>query len=129
MWVRLSGTRWNSRAISAAPVVCPTSRAVASMPLAEPLRSGGAEAISMLLLGDWKRPKPAPQSTSRQTMSPFDGCSGSQASSTSPTAMAVSPSPPSRPAWMRSTRMPATGATTMMMAGQAVISSPVATSL
>lgn len=65
VWVLFSGTMWNSRAISAAPVVCPMRRAVASMPLADPLRSGGAEAIRMLLLGDWKSPNPAPQSTSR----------------------------------------------------------------
>ena len=123
-----SGTMWNSSAIRAAPVVWPMRRAVASMPLALPLLSGGAEAIRMLLLGDWKSPKPAPQSTSRHTMSPGTGCSGRNASRNSPAAMAVSPVPPSSPAWMRSMSIPATGATTMITAGHAVISSPVATS-
>ena len=90
--------------MSAAPVVCPSRRAVASMPLAEPLRSGGAEAIRMLLLGDWKSPNPAPQSISRQTMAPCVGCGGRKASSSSPAVIIVSPMPPSSPAWMRSTR-------------------------
>ena len=128
MWVLWPGTMWNSRAISAAPVVCPMRRAVASMPLAEPLRSGGAEAIRMLLLGDWKSPNPAPQSTSRQMMSKSVGCSGRNASRNSPAAIAARPVPPSMPAWTRSTSIPAAGATTMITAGQAVSSSPVATS-
>ena len=98
VWVLFSGTTWNSRAISAAPVVCPARRAVASMPLAEPLRSGGAEAIRMLLLGDWNSPNPAPQSTSRQMMSKSVGCSGRKASRNSPAAIIVSPVPPSSPA-------------------------------
>lgn len=83
----------------------------------------------MLLFGDWKNPNPAPQSISLQTMSPCEGFSGNQASRKSPAAMAVSPTPPSSPAWTRSTSSPATGATIMMMAGQAVSSSPVSTSL
>ena len=120
---------WNRRAISAAPVVWPTRRAVASMPLALPLRWGGAEAIRMLLLGDWNSPNPAPQSTSRHAMSKGAGSSGRKASRNSPAAMAVSPVPPRNPAWTRSTRRPAIGATTMITAGHAVISSPVATSL
>ena len=57
IWQPFSGSIWNSRATRAAPVVCPVSRAVASIPLALPLRSGGAEAIRMLLLGDWNRPE------------------------------------------------------------------------
>ena len=128
VWVLFSGTMWNRRAISAAPVIWPTRRAVASMPLALPLRWGGAEAISMLLLGDWNSPNPAPQSTSRHAMSKGAGSSGRKASRNSPAAMAVSPMPPRNPAWTRSTRRPAIGATTMITAGHAVISSPVATS-
>ncbi len=50
-------------ATSAAPIVWPSSRDVAIMPLAPPARSGGADAISALRLGDWKKPKPAPQSS------------------------------------------------------------------
>jgi len=42
-------------------MVCPNSRAVPSMPLAPPLRSRGAAAIMVRLLGVWNRPKPAPQ--------------------------------------------------------------------
>ena len=104
VWVLLPDTRWKSSAMSAAPVVCPTRRAVASMPLALPLRWGGAEAMRMLLLGDWKRAKPAPQSISRQIISPWGGLSGRKASSSSPAHIAVRPMPPSSPAWMRSTR-------------------------
>ncbi|QKM50299.1 hypothetical protein B7760_04361 [Burkholderia glumae] len=39
-------------ATSAAPVACPISRAVAMIPLAPPLRSGGALAISAFRFGD-----------------------------------------------------------------------------
>ncbi len=60
MRVPLAGSRASSSATSAAPMVCPKSRAVPSMPEAPPLRSRGAAAIMVRLLGDWNRPKPAP---------------------------------------------------------------------
>lgn len=96
-WVLL-GEMWNSRATKAAPVVWPTSREVASMPLALPLRWAGAEPTMMLLLGDWKRPNPMPHSASLQMISVDVGCAGNQASNSNPTVMQSSPSPPSRPA-------------------------------
>ena len=102
---------WNSRATIAAPDVCPRSRAVASMPLAEPLRCCGAEAIMILLLGDWNNPNPAPHNTNRQTTSAADGCDDMVPSATSPAVMTASPVKPSTPACMRSTRRPASGAT------------------
>jgi hypothetical protein len=49
------------RPTGAAPKVCPTSRAMARMPLALPARSGGALARIVRLLGDWKKPNPTPQ--------------------------------------------------------------------
>ena len=56
------GDRFRQSATSAAPQVWPSSRAAATMPLAAPLRVGGALAIKALRLGDWKKPKPAPHS-------------------------------------------------------------------
>ena len=50
------------------------------MPLAPPLRSGGALAINAFRLGDWKKPKPAPQIAMRMPMSSTCGCTGSKAS-------------------------------------------------
>src|SRR5580692_4593061 len=41
-------------AASAEPVVCPIRRAVATMPLAPPLRPTGALAISVFMFGVWK---------------------------------------------------------------------------
>ena len=69
--------QWKKNATNAAPIVWPVSRAVASMPLAEPLRCCGAEAIIMLLLGDWKSPNPMPHSTSRHIISKSVGLDGS----------------------------------------------------
>lgn len=43
----LSLKRWNMRATSVAPVIWPINRAMASMPLALPLRLGGAEVIKI----------------------------------------------------------------------------------
>ena len=128
VWVLCAGAMRNSSAMRAAPDVWPSTRAVASMPLALPLRAGGADAISTLLLGDWKRANPVPQSISRQTMSAAEGAPGSRASAASPAAMAARPAPPSTPAWTRPTSMPAVGAAIMMTAGQAVRISPVRTS-
>ena len=54
------------------------------MPLAPPLRSGGAADISALRFGDWKKPKPAPQIIMRQLMFRVEGSAGSVAISVSP---------------------------------------------
>src|SRR5271163_716043 len=47
-------TRPKQSAASAAPVVCPVRRAVATTPLALPLRSAGALDIKAFMLGAWK---------------------------------------------------------------------------
>lgn len=47
-------------ATKAAPVVCPSSRADPMIPLAPPLRSGGALDMIAFKFGDWKKPNPAP---------------------------------------------------------------------
>ena len=60
-------------AASAAPLVCPVRRAVATMPLALPLRSAGALDIRAFMFGAWKKPNPHPQIAIRQTMSATAG--------------------------------------------------------
>lgn len=62
------GKSVNIRAANAAPHPCPSKRAVASIPLAEPLRFCGDEAMIILLFGDWNSANPAPQSARRQTI-------------------------------------------------------------
>ena len=52
-----------------APSVCPSRRAVPSIPLAPPLRLDGAEEMMVLLLGVWNKPKPDPQMNSRHIIS------------------------------------------------------------
>ena len=56
-------------AASAAPLVCPIRRAVATMPLALPLRPAGALDIKAFMFGAWKKPNPQPQIAMRQTIS------------------------------------------------------------
>src|ERR1700722_16135021 len=68
----------------AAPQVCPVRRAVATMPLALPLRSGGALDIKSFMFGTGKKPKPQPQPAIRQTMSATCGLVGSIANSAIP---------------------------------------------
>lgn len=87
----------NDSATSAAPVACPISRAVAMIPLAPPLRSGGALDISAFRFGDWKKPKPAPHSIIRQPMSMTPGAAGNAASDTMPALSNARPIAPSRP--------------------------------
>src|SRR6185369_3751592 len=50
-------------AADAAPSVCPVRRAVATMPLAPPLRSEGALDMMARMFGVWKKPNPRPQIT------------------------------------------------------------------
>ena len=123
-----AGNRWKKRATSAAPVVCPSRRAVASMPLAPPLRPAGADEMMMLLFGDWNNPKPNPHRASRQRIAPSVGTAGRQAVQKSPTAKIDSPTAPKIPACTRSTSKPATGAVNTIATGHAVISNPVPTS-
>ncbi len=72
----------NEIAASVAPIVWPVSRAVASMPPAAPLRSIGAEDSMVRLFGDWKKPKPRPQTAIRQAIAADDASAGSSASRT-----------------------------------------------
>ena len=70
------GNRWNSSATQAAPQDWPSSRAVAIIPLAEPLRRCGDEAMMMLLLGDWNKANPTPHTASRQAIFPHSALEG-----------------------------------------------------
>src|SRR5262245_21152233 len=70
-------TRLKQSAAAAAPVVCPTRRAVATMLLAEPNRCGGALVMIAFMFGVWKKPKPNPHTIMRQTMSATPGLAGS----------------------------------------------------
>lgn len=90
--------RWKISATRAAPELCPTKRAVASIPLAEPLREAGAEAIIIELLGDWKMPKPAPHKMRRRMMSVVDVLLSIKPNSTSPNAIILNPESPRIPA-------------------------------
>ena len=71
---------------------------MANMPLALPLRAGGAEVIRILLLGDWKRPKPKPQSISRQMISKCVASVVSMARVAVPKVREARPIPPRMPA-------------------------------
>src|SRR6185312_10621518 len=64
--------RWKNTAVVTAPAVWPKRRAVASAPPAAPLRCMGAAVTMARLLGDWKKPKPRPQTAIRQAMSRLD---------------------------------------------------------
>ena len=65
-------------------MVWPVSRAMVITPLAPPARRGGGLDISIFKLGDWKRPKPAPQIAMRQTMFGELGWAGSSARAARP---------------------------------------------
>ena len=93
-------------------MVCPSSRAVASIPPAAPERSRGAELKIVRLLGDWNKPKPIPHSAIRQAMSSVSGELPRRDSANKPAAKITSPTPPISPARARSARRPANGATT-----------------
>ena len=67
------GKTANIMAAAAAPMVCPKSLAMPSIPLAPPLRLGGAEAMIVLLLGVKNVPKPMPPNTIRHIMSKLVG--------------------------------------------------------
>ncbi|CPM39003.1 Uncharacterised protein [Bordetella pertussis] len=86
------------------------------MPLAPPLRSGGASASMARMLGAWKKPKPAPHSAMRQPRSKASGAAGNATSDSRPAASTAMPMPPSRPGGWRSDS-----------AGQGVIRKPVCT--
>ena len=68
------------------------------MPLAPPVRTGGAEVMMALLFGVLKKPKPMPHTVIRQTMSQVAGSSGSSAIAARPPAITTMPQPPSSPA-------------------------------
>ena len=88
-------------------LVCPIRRDSAIMPLAPPLRSGGAADISARKFGDWNRPKPMPQTAIRTAMSNTLGCAGSQARDAMPALNTAKPMPLSSPGGWRSDSLPA----------------------
>jgi hypothetical protein len=92
------GSSPNISATSAAPMLCPSSRDVACIPLAAPARVGGADMMIARLFGVLKKPKPMPQISMRQTMSNVAGCAGSRLSRARPLAITARPQPPSSPA-------------------------------
>ena len=114
-------------ATNAAPLVCPIRRASAIMPLAPPLRSGGAADISARKFGDWNSPKPMPQTAIRTAMSTTPGCAGSQARDAMPALNTAKSMPPSSPGGWRSDSLPASGAARATTIGHGVISRPVST--
>src|SRR5438067_4271526 len=85
------------KATSAAPVDCPIRRAVATMPLALPLRFAGAALMMAFTLGAWKKPKPIPHTAMRQPIATLDGASGMRSSVTRPADRIIRPTPPRRP--------------------------------
>ena len=118
---------WKQAATSAAPVAWPNRRTVPIMPLAPPARDAGAEVMMARRLGDWKKPKPAPQIAMRHEMSHTDGVVGINASSTMPSANSARPTPPKMPAGYLSDRRPAIGAMMATTTGHGVIRKPVCT--
>ena len=95
--------------------------------LALPLRPGGALDMMARMLGDWKKPKPAPHTPMRQTMSATLGDAGSIASSAIPMPSNTSPNPPSTPAEWRSDNLPAIGAMIATTIDHGVMKNPVST--
>lgn len=67
------------------------------MPLAPPLRLGGALLIMARTFGAWKNPNPAPHTAMRQMISVMDGADGSRASRAIPAASTARPMPSKRP--------------------------------
>ena len=108
-------------------MVWPVSRAVASMPPAAPARSRGAEVSIIRLLGDWKKPKPRPQSTIRQPTSSGPAVIGITASETRPRLNRPSPTAQSTAVDIRSASQPASGAISPTATGQGVMRRPVST--
>ena len=81
------------------------------------------------LLGDWKKPNPAPHRAMRQMISKCDASAFNRLNAISPQANSVSPKAPSTPAEYRSDKAPARGAANMVPSGHGVIKSPVCTAL
>ncbi|MNN17750.1 hypothetical protein D3C81_1309440 [compost metagenome] len=98
---------------------------MACAPLAPPLRSGGVAVIIARLFGDWKNPKPMPQSAVRQAMSRLEASLPSRASPIRPPDRQIRPAPARMDAGYRSERRPDTSAIAATISGQGVISSPV----
>ena len=97
------------------------------MPLALPLRWGGALDINAFMLGVWNSPKPMPQITMRQTMLAMLGLAGRVESSSMPRPSSTRPRPPSTPAEKRSDNRPPIGAMIATTSGHGVRKKPVST--
>ena len=85
-------------ATKAAPMVCPSNRAVDWMAPAPPLHSRGALTMIARLFGDWKNPNPKPQMAIRQAISAVAGFAGNTASRRKPRVSVLRPTPPRVPA-------------------------------
>src|SRR5258705_373238 len=91
-----------------------------------PGRPAPLEAVPHPLLGPVGPPRPtrARVSDMRQAISNQAGCPGSSIIATTPPIASAIPIPPSRPAGYLSDSVPASGATTMIVSGQGVITAP-----
>jgi hypothetical protein len=71
--VPFDGNAVKISATIAAPIDWPNNRAVACIPLAPPVLTGGAEVMIARLFGVLKKPKPRPHTVIRQTISSVVG--------------------------------------------------------
>ena len=109
---RARAHRPKATAISAAPNDWPISRPDDCSPEAPPLRSGGALPMMSRLFGDWKNPKPRPQTASRQTSEAGPALPPSSATSARPGRHDHKPGAAEQAGTNRSASRPAIGAMT-----------------
>ena len=123
----LAGARWKTSATRVAPSVMPRSRAMASIPPAAPERGRGAALSMARLFGDWKKPKPRPQSAMRQAMARYPASAGSRPAAPARRRAAPCRRRRARRPGSRSESRPAIGAASPSATGQGVIRRPVST--
>ena len=115
----------NTAPASATLVLCPTTRPVARKPAALPRSRGGADPISALLFGAWKSAWPKPITRSLHTISHTVLSARSVPRRISPTqAMSRPTEARKRVLPVLSATRPLIGATTAMVRGSGVRSSP-----
>ena len=100
----LIGAVDSRKATTTAPSDWPTTRAIPNVPPAAPARSFGASDSMARLLGDWKKPNPAPQTAIRQTTSKCVESAFRKLSAIRPQAKTLRPIAPRTPAEYRSDR-------------------------
>src|SRR6185312_10797174 len=104
-------------AVPAAPVVWPVRRTDARMPAALPALLRGALPTSSRLLGDWKKPKPTPQTMPCSKISSDVAPGRTVAYRPSPRARIARPIVDRMPAGYLSLKRPAIGATIITAIG------------